>query len=125
MPTYPYICPLCDHEFDVTKSIARIEDDEHCSLCRGKAHRHIARVNFSNAGDWNPSFNHAFGCVVKSKKHQREIIDRYRDKGRDFEEVGNEPVENIHKYYDNKREEMQKERWSESAAKILQEETLA
>lgn len=121
MPTYPYYCPSCDNQFDVVKSMSRLDDAELCTKCNNRADRHIGRVNFSGAGDWHPDFNPAFGCVVKSKAHQREILSRYKDKGKDFIEVGNEPVENIHKYYDNQRAEKQKERWSEPVEKVLAE----
>lgn len=123
MPTYPYSCPnpKCGHQFEVIKSIARIEDAERCVKCDSQAQRGIARVNFNNAGDWKPSYNPGLGRVVKSKAHQREILAEYRDKGRDFFEVGNEPVENIHKYYDTQREEKRAERWNESADQVLHE----
>ena len=121
MPTYPYFCQTCDVKFDVIKSISRYDDDENCEKCGAKADRRIGLVNFTGASNWQESYNPAFGCVVRNKTHQREILSRYKDQGREFEEVGNEPVENIHKHFDQKREEKQKERWSESTDKILHE----
>ena len=121
MPTYPYQCPHCSNTFEVIKTVARINYIENCSDCGAEAERRIARVNFSGGGDWQEAYNPAFGCVVKSKAHQREILAKHRDNGREFIEVGTEPVENIHKHYDNRRAETSNKRWSESAEKILQE----
>lgn len=121
MPTYPYFCETCKDGFDVTKSVSQIDDDENCKKCGCVAQRHIARVNFNGASDWNSSYNPALGCVVRSKSHQREILSRYKAEGRELIEVGNEPVENIHKHYDQQRLDTQKERWSESPEKILHE----
>lgn len=41
-----------------------------------------------------------------------------------MQEVGNEPVENIHKYYDQQREAKQQERWAESAEQVIKETLL-
>jgi putative FmdB family regulatory protein len=126
MPTYPYFCKSCSYTFDVIKSISRFDDNEFCEKCEGVATRQIGRVNFNGASDWNqPStYNHAFGCVVKSKQHQREILSRYKDHGRELIEVGTEPPEKIHKYFENQRAEASEKRWSESAEKIIKDELL-
>jgi putative FmdB family regulatory protein len=120
MPIYPYRCIGCESRFDVVKSMSRIDDDEFCP-CGSPASRSIGLTSIANTGDWKPTFNPAFGQVVKSKAHQREILSEYKDKGRDFIEVGNEPVENIHKYYDAQREETRNKRWNESNEQILHE----
>jgi putative FmdB family regulatory protein len=121
MPTYPYECSGCHKSFNVTKSLLAIDEIEVCNGCGHTADRRIGLVNFNNAGDWKPSFNPAFGCVVKSKAHQREILSRFKDKGKEFIEVGNEPIENVHKIYDSQRENARKERWNEPVEKILSE----
>jgi hypothetical protein len=71
--------------------------------------------------DWVESFNPAFGCVVKSKRHQREILAKFKAEGKEFEEVGNEPLENVHNHFDKIRETRWKESWSEPVEKIKQE----
>ncbi len=121
MPTYPYSCQSCDNAFEVIKSLSRYDTEETCTKCGGLAQRRIARCNFMGAKDWEPSYNPAFGCVVKSKAHQREILSRYKDHGKEFIEIGNEPVENIHKHFDRQREEKRAKVWSESHEKVLHE----
>lgn len=118
---YLYYCPKCHREFDVIKSVSEYKTPEKCELCETLAEKRIGRINLFRVNDWTESYNPAFGCVVKNKKHQREILAKYRDKGQTFEEVGNEPVENIHKYYDRQRAEKQAERWNEPTEKIIQE----
>lgn len=118
---YPYHCKPCDHSFDVIKSVKEYQTEELCPKCQVKAEKQIGMFSFYGAGDWKPSFNPAFGCIVKNKAHQREILSRYKDQGKEFEEVGSEPVEKIHKYFDAKREEKREERWNESTEKVLNE----
>ncbi len=120
MAIYVYYCKSCNQPFDVIKSISRIEDDEFCK-CGDLASRRISRANVIGGSHFDAAFNPAFGCVVKSKEHQREILREYKDKGREFEEVGNEPVENLHKHFDKIREDRQTERWNEPTEKIRYE----
>lgn len=121
MPTYPYQCPSCSEQFDVTKTISSLNDEEICKICLIPANRTIGKVNFVGGGDYTTSFNPAFGCLVKSKNHQREILKRFADQGKEFEEVGNEPVEKIHKYFDDKREAKRQEVWNEHPEKVMAE----
>lgn len=121
MPRYPYFCTKCELEFEVIKSIKDYDSEESCIQCSKVSNRRIGLVNFNGASDWKPEYNPALGCVVKSKSHQREILSRYKGEGRELIEVGNEPVENIHKYYDNQRAEVSNKRWNESSEKILHE----
>lgn len=118
---YPYFCVKCDLEFDVVKSMSEFSRQEVCYKCNSVAEKLIGRVNLSRVNDWTESFNPAFGCIVKNKAHQREILAKFKDQGREFEEVGNEPVENIHKHFDRQREEKREERWKESTEKVMQE----
>ncbi len=121
MPIYPYSCDVCHHYFDVIKPMGNLDDSEYCKICGGPAFRGIAHTAFIGGGDWIETYNPAFGCVVKSKRHQRQILADFKAKGKEFVEIGNEPVENIHKNFEKQREQKRLERWSESHEKILGE----
>lgn len=120
MPTYIYYCATCQKQFDVVKSMAHYDRDETCPDGH-LAERRIARCNFTGASDWNPTYNPAFGCVVKSKKHQRELLAQAAGAGRPMIEIGSEPVENLHKAADRQQRETREKRWSESAEQIRKE----
>ena len=110
---YPYKCQ-CGTEFEVIKKMSEIENVEHCPDCKSVAVRTIGLSHFGavSAGDWNrQSFNPAFGQVVNSKAHQREILAKFKGQGKEFIEVGNEKVESIHKHFEKQREETKKKRW--------------
>ena len=121
MPSYPYRCSKCENKFDVIKSISAIDTAESCTNCYSIADRCIGLVNFNGAADWSGSYNPAFGCYVRSKVHQREILAELKDKGREMVEVGTEPVEKIHKHYDNQRDKIRADRWNESAEQVIKE----
>lgn len=111
---YPYLCPNCQNEFDVIKSVREIENEEKCEKCQTIAQRTIASFDFYGAGDWDKAqYNPAFGCVVKSKAHQREILRKFAGEGKHFEEVGNEPVDKIHSHFEKERSEKRKRSWAE------------
>jgi putative FmdB family regulatory protein len=120
MPTYVYRCPTCQVSFDVVKSVAQYDSQECCPQGH-VAEKQIARFNFTGAGDWRPAYNPAFGAVVRSKAHQRELLAAAAGAGRPMVEVGNEPVENIHRQADTLRQEIQTKRWAEDTEKIRQE----
>ena len=120
MPTYSYNCLKCDAQFDVIKPLRSLDDDELCSSCSGVAQRRISRTNFTNAGDWKPTYNPAFGCVVNSRAHQRELLTMRKGEGREMIEIGNEPLEKLHKRYDTQRQETRDKRWA-TADNNLQE----
>ena len=107
---YPYKCNSCDHEFEVIKSVRCIDEFEACPLCRDGATRYIAqRQSFSGEKDWDSAhYNHAFGQVVKSKSHANKLA-----KERGMIEIGDEPVEKIHKKFDTEREQKLESRYDE------------
>ncbi len=121
MPRYPYFCESCEKETEIIKSLADYDSEEICDRCEIPMGRRLGLVNFTNAGDWKPTYNPAFGRVVRSRAHQREILAEYKGEGKVFEEIGNEPVEKIHKRYDTMREDKRKERWNEPIEKVLHE----
>ena len=106
---YPYRCKSCEHEFEVIKPIAAIEDPESCPECKADgAERYIGRTHFYGANDWDKAeFNPAFGQIVRNGQHRKELAKRHG-----MEEVGNESVEKIHKHYDSERERRSDESWA-------------
>src|SRR3990167_7844644 len=118
---YPYRCLDCKHEFNVIKSFSVIERTEHCEKCDAVCERTIAPSYLGNTAEFIASFNPAFGKVVKSRNHQREILAEFKDKGKEMEEVGNEPLEKIHSYHDNKREQIRQEKWANVDREMLYE----
>jgi hypothetical protein len=117
---YPYECVSCRQKFEVIKSVKHIDDAELCS-CGGIGERRIGKPYLCRVNDWVEAYNPAFGCVVKNKAHQREILSRYKDNGKEFIEVGSEPVENVHKHFDKQREDREAKRWGERPEKLLYE----
>lgn len=109
MPYYPYVCNDCGHEFEVVKSVKAIDDPEHCQVCNALSDRVIAKTGgFIGASDWDTAhYNPAFGKVMKSNAEARREAKRMG-----LEEVGNEPVDNIHKKFDGDREKKINDRWN-------------
>jgi len=108
MATYEYLCG-CGKAFDVDKRISEIDCIESCPTCGmllDGSHRQICRVYFSGEKDQDKYFCPGLGCVVESAAHRKRLA-----KSKGLEEVGNEPVENIHKHFDHQRESASKARW--------------
>lgn len=114
MPTYPYQC-TCGGEFEVIKLIADIDREEKSPCCDLVAKRTIAsNFYFTGASDWNKQhYNPAFGQVVKSKAHQREILAKFKGEGKEMIEIGNEKPETIEKKFKKEREEKRAKAWAE------------
>lgn len=94
MPSYLYVCQGCKHHFDVHKPLSEIDRHEQCPICNTSGVRRIARVNIdkASAGDWNRmERNHAFGKAMTPKQAEKEA------KRRGWIELGNEPLDKIHK----------------------------
>ena len=108
---YPYECPKCDNSFEVIKALAEIDNIEYCGKCGCVGYRSISRVNLGNTKEYIANFNPAFGKVVKSQSHQKEIIAELRGKGVEMEEIGNEPLDKLHSWHDKKRDDIRKEKW--------------
>ena len=98
---YPYCCPDCDHNFEVIKSVKAIDDPEHCPECSGLSMRYIAKSQFFyGEKDWDTAhYNPALGKVVKNNAEGRRIA-----KEMGMVEVGDEPVDKIHKKFDTERD---------------------
>lgn len=99
---YAYHCPGCTHEFDVVKSVKEIDLDEHCPQCATRSERRFvpSRVYFTGTKVEHAEYNPGLGCIVRNKDHRAEIA-----KSKGLEEIGNEPVERIHKHFEKAREE--------------------
>lgn len=84
---YPYRCLQCNHEFEVIKPVAHLNDQELCPGCgANKVERYISTTHFYGAGDWDKAeYNPAFGKVIKNSKHRAQEA-----KARGWLEVGNE-----------------------------------
>lgn len=116
MPTYSWICD--EHHWTVMTSISTRNDPQDCPKC-GKAGTRASYMDAPNidktaAGSWNQqSYNPGLGCWTNSTKHAEQIA-----KERGLEPLGNEPVENVHKHFDQKRKEMHEQRWKDSVNEI-------
>jgi RNA polymerase subunit RPABC4/transcription elongation factor Spt4 len=92
----------CENEFDIIKSHIHIDDPENCPACGSALNRRkvTGGIGFFGASDWQGAFfSHALGKVVSSRAEESRIA-----KAMGMQEVGNEPVDKIHKYYDEQRE---------------------
>jgi putative FmdB family regulatory protein len=110
LPTYPYECLQCKHEFEVIKQVRFLDEPEACPHCSGDAQRFISKhQQFYGAGDWNKlEFNHGLGQWVEGGSKARDRI----AKERGLTEVGNEDPEKIAKYQDDKLNTILEDNWS-------------
>jgi putative FmdB family regulatory protein len=111
MPSYPYECPKCESQFDAYKGfddIDRLEECPNCGMLLDKDCRKIARVYFTGEKPFDPYYCPGLGSVVTSKAERQRLA-----KSRGLQEVGNEPVENIHRHFDNERDRKCENRWKE------------
>lgn len=108
---YEYRCGKCRDAFDVIKSVAEMEREERCPHCQVPAVRAFAprAVYFNGAKVEHPEYNPGLGCIVRNSSHRKEIA-----KQRGLEEVGSEPVENIHKKFEQDRAERVERAWTEA-----------
>lgn len=109
---YPYRCPFCGVDFEIIKDLEHIDYDEICPKCGTtcqKTERLIAKKSsFYGEKVEDAEWCDALGCVVKNSAHRRKIA-----KERGLEEIGNEPVENIAKHFDEAQKSRQKASWAE------------
>ncbi len=108
MAIYDYRCG-CGKDFEINKPMSESDSLESCPTCGmilDSSHKIISRVYFSGEKDKDQYFCPGLGCVVKSDAHRKRLA---KEKG--LEEVGNEPVDNIHKHFDQQRDEASRNRW--------------
>jgi len=115
---YPYECQ-CGETFEVAKALRSIDDPEHCPSCNQVARRVIglSRIQTVEQAAYNP----AFGKVIRNKAHLRDELKKKKDQGCDMIEVGDEPVDKLHKHFETVRKTKQEKSWSEPVEKILYE----
>lgn len=108
MPVYDYECQQCSNTFDVAKALADLNRSEACPECTShQTSRVISRTHFYGASDWDKAeYNPAFGKVIRNKIHRAKEA-----KERGMIEVGDEPVEKIHKHFDDQLEKDANDRW--------------
>lgn len=107
---YEYHCAKCETAFDVIKSAKEMEAVEHCKQCGSVCARHFvpSRVYFNGTKVEHAEYNPGLGTVVRNSSHRKELA-----KIKGVEEVGNEPVESLHKYFEKAREDKVEKSWSE------------
>lgn len=112
---YPHKCTVCAHAFEVIKSVKDIDNQEMCEKCGSPAERYIASSQaFFGANDWDTAhYSQALGRVVKNNAEARRLA-----KERGMIEIGNEPVEKIHKKYDSEREEKAERSYSDVVSSL-------
>lgn len=105
---YPYNCTSCSHKFEVIKPLSEIDRREACPTCSSlETARYIARTHFYGASDWDKAeWNPAFGQIVRNASHRRQLA---RERG--MEELGNEPVENVHKHFETEKKRQLEKTW--------------
>lgn len=100
MPRYAYRCINCEDEFDVIKPVAEIDYIEICEECGRPSERVIRFKGHMAADNVDAYYNYGLGKVVRSKAQVREELARVKgETGREFVEVGNEPIKPKKKKY--------------------------
>ena len=119
MPIYPYECPDCGHEFEVIAKISEIDDVMiNCSECDtllSSKNRQIAKRQFFYGAEVEDAeLCPALGCVVKNKKHRRQIA-----KERGMIEIGNESPDTVHQHFESERQSKQDKRDAELTHEVM------
>lgn len=110
MPTYDYKCKECSADFAIVKSMAEIDNIEHCPSCKiacDKSHRIIktAKEFYGEKPD-EPFFSQALGKWVKGNTDMRR-----QAKARGLIEIGNENVDKMYESAERSREKTANDRW--------------
>jgi putative FmdB family regulatory protein len=105
---YQYNCPGCRHRFDVVKPVKDIDRVESCERCGAESKREfVPRIShFIGTKVQHAEYNPGLGCVVRNKDHRRDLC-----KARGLEEIGNEKVDSVHKYFDTSRDDKWEKGW--------------
>jgi hypothetical protein len=95
-----------------------IDNVETCPACGSQDNRRkvIGGTGFFGEKDWDTKhFSHALGKVVKSYADEKRIA---REMG--MEEIGNEPVDNVHKYFEERKKKELDETYEKDQDKLEQ-----
>lgn len=115
MPTYSWADD--HHIWDVSTTVATRDEPSNCPKCGAPGTRQLTlpSIDKTAAGGWNQqSFNPGLGCWTMSNKHAEQIA-----KSRGLEPIGDEPVEKLHKHYDNARKEKRERVWADDRIKVF------
>lgn len=93
---YSYKCYYCENFFDVVKSHTECQRPEICTKCGETAQRvyTVPHIDTTTCHE-EPEYNPGLGCIVKGRKHRKEIAKRMN-----LVEVGNETPDKIHNLAD-------------------------
>jgi len=86
---YEYECPNCLIKFDIVKHHSEYLKQESCAKCGTIANKLVSAPMVAPVE--KSEYNLGLGCVVRGKKHKKELL-----KQRNLVEVGNEPPKTIH-----------------------------
>lgn len=115
--TYEYRCAPCAHSFDVMKSHTEMSRAEACPKCEREAIRQFVpqRVFLSGTKVQHAEYNPGLGCVVRNKEHRAELA-----KAKGLVEIGNDykNTDNIHKEFEQKREQRSKDSYDKIEKEI-------
>lgn len=106
---YEYLCDNvnCNKRFDVVKPAKESRNAERCPKCEANATRQFtSNIQIVGASVIDAEYYHAFGKVVKNKRHRKDLMKRHG-----VEEVGNEKPETIHKHFDKTRATKREKNW--------------
>lgn len=109
MPDYPYACEPCGLEEEIVKPMSEAGDTVLCPSC-GKSMRRIwsASVQFSGTSVKDAEYYHAFGEVVKSDNHRKELMKKHN-----AVEVGSESAQSVRHHTERYRLEKLKKDYDE------------
>ena len=69
MPIYGYVCPSCEHEFDLMLSMSRCDEAQVCPECETTAKKQISAPNFNLVGDdWPGKANRIKSQMAEKNK---------------------------------------------------------
>jgi len=109
---YPYKCDKCDTPQEIIKRVSEIDSEEICSQCgnilTSQNRKILPNGIFYGETVEDAYYDHSLGKVVKSSKEARNHA---KEKG--WVEVGTEPVEKIHKHFDDQRRKREEDSWNE------------
>jgi putative FmdB family regulatory protein len=106
---YCYRCQGCRHEFEVIKSVARIDDPEPCPECSSEeTGRYLTPCSFFGEKVEDAEYNPALGCIVRDSKHRKQLA-----KERNLIEIGNESPEKYCRDMDRDREKRIQSRYDD------------
>jgi len=94
--TFEYWCKTCELIKEDIQRIGCAKEYLKCDKCGKKMQRHYTPVEITGARVSNAEYNPAFGCVVKSDRHRKELA-----KQRGMIEIGSESSKSLEKFQDD------------------------